>query len=236
MSVDTNQYFGQATPTTAQGDWNSMRFAIQQQILKMQTSSVVKVLSVKAGGVGPVGFVTVQVLVDQLTGDQKTLPGATIENVPYIRYQGGDKAVIIDPDPGDIGMACMASRDISSVKAARKASQPGSLRAYDFSDAMYVGGLLNKAPTHYIHFTDGGMVVHTPGDVNIQAGGSASVTAGASASITAPSISLGAGGSTLREMVDSRMVALFNSHTHGGGPTPNQTMGSNQLTSVTKAS
>ena len=228
MTVDTKQYFGQADPTTNQGDWNQQRFAIWQQMLKLQTSAPVTVTAVSASGVAPVGFVSVKVMVDLLTGEQKTIDGPTITNVPYMRYQGGDKAVIIDPEVGDIGIACFASRDISAVKSARKSAPPGSLRAYDFSDAMYIGGILNKAPTHYIHFTNGGITIHTPGNVTVQAGGNAS--------ITAPNISLGSGSGTLRELVDSRMIALFNSHTHGSGPTPNQTMGAGQTTSITKAS
>lgn len=66
----------------------------------------------------------------------------------------------------------------------------------------------------------------------------ASVTATGTASITAPAIKLGATGQTLMQFVTSAMVAFFNSHTHTsespGAPTstPNQTMGSGQLTST----
>lgn len=243
--MDNNQYFGQANRTTDQGEWNRLRFIIQQQMLKLETSLPVKVLEVKTTGVAPVGFVKIQILVDQITGDKRTLPGAAIDNVPYMRYQGGDKAVIIDPEVGDIGIACFSSRDMASVKAARKNAPPGSLRAHDCSDAMYIGGILNKAPTHYIHFTDSGILVHTPGDVKIEAGGSASVIAGTTATVTAstsaainaPSVSLGAGGgAALRSLIDERFVSIFNGHTHAnsGAGVPNQQIGSGVLTQATK--
>lgn len=218
MATDTNQYFGFTDPTTNGGEFNRLRFIIQQQMMGLNTSMPVRVLSVNATGVAPVGFVSIQILVDQITGNGMTVPHGEIPNVPYFRYQGGENAVIIDPAIGDIGLACFCSRDISSVKNARKSAPPGSRRSYDFSDAMYVGGFLNKAPTQYIHFTSGGILIH-------------SNTAVHSGNVE----------DTVRKLVDERMVTLFNAHTHtSGGPggatsAPNQTMGAGQLTQITKA-
>lgn len=169
MTTDNTAYYGQADPATDQGEWNRLRFAIQQQILELNTSLPVKVISVQASGVTPVGFVSVQILVDQITGDGKTVEHGVIPNVPYFRLQGGSNAVIIDPQVGDIGMACFASRDISAVKNARQVAPPGSRRAYDFSDAMYIGGFLNSAPAQYIHFTESGIVVYSPSSLTFEA-------------------------------------------------------------------
>ena len=212
MTVDTQQYYGQTDPTTGQGDWNAMRFAIQQQMLGLNTSMPVEVVSVRAAGVAPVGFVNIRILVSQVTGDDRTVDHGEIPNVPYFRLQGGTNAVIIDPQPGDIGMASFCSRDISAVKNARKAAPPGSRRSYDFSDAMYVGGFLNKAPTQYIQFTEGGILVHS-----------------------ASAVMVGDTEATLRRLVDERLVALYNAHTHGGGPPPDAPMTDAQLTAITVA-
>lgn len=212
MTVDTQQYYGQTDPTTGQGDWNAMRFAIQQQMLGLNTSMPVEVISVQASGVAPVGFVNIRILVSQVTGDDRTVDHGEIPNVPYFRLQGGANAVIIDPEPGDIGMASFCSRDISAVKNARKAAPPGSRRSYDFSDAMYVGGFLNKAPTQYIQFTEGGILVHS-----------------------ASAVMVGDTEATLRRLVDERLVALYNAHTHGGGPPPDAPMTDAQLTATTVA-
>lgn len=212
MAVDTKQYYGQTDPTTGQGDWNAMRFAIQQQMLGLNTSMPVEVISVQASGVAPVGFVNIRILVSQVTGDDRTVDHGEIPNVPYFRLQGGANAVIIDPEPGDIGMASFCSRDISAVKNARKAAPPGSRRSYDFSDAMYVGGFLNKAPTQYIQFTEGGILVHS-----------------------ASAVMVGDTEATLRRLVDERLVALYNAHTHGSGPPPDAPMTDAQLTATTVA-
>ena len=212
MTVDTQQYYGQTDPTTGQGDWNAMRFAIQQQMLGLNTSMPVEVVSVRASGVAPVGFVSIRILVSQVTGDDRTVDHGEIPNVPYFRLQGGANAVIIDPEPGDIGMASFCSRDISAVKNARQAAPPGSRRSYDFSDAMYVGGFLNKAPTQYIQFTEGGILVHS-----------------------ASSVMVGDTEAALRRLVDERLVTLYNAHTHGSGPPPDVPMTDAQLTAITVA-
>lgn len=212
MAVDNTQYYGQTDPTTGQGDWNAMRFAIQQQMLGLNTSMPVEVLSVQAAGVAPVGFVNIRILVSQVTGDDRTVDHGEIPNVPYFRLQGGVNAVIIDPAPGDIGMASFCSRDISAVKNARKAAPPGSRRSYDFSDAMYLGGFLNKTPTQYIQFTEGGILIHSTSAVKC-----------------------GDTEAVVRRLVDERMLALYNAHTHGGGPMPDVPMTAAQLTEKTVA-
>lgn len=236
MTVDNQQYFGTATRLSDKTQFEQLNFLILQSLLKLETSSLVRVVSVNASGLDPVGTVNVVVMVGQLTGDNQTRPGVEIPNVPYFRLQGGANAVIIDPKPGDIGMACFASRDISSVKAARRAAPPGSLRHHDFSDGMYVGGFLNAAPTQYIHFTDSGLVIHSPLSVTVNAP-TAQVNASTSAAITSPQVSLGAGGgAALRKLVDDRFITLFNGHSHpSNGAAPSQQAGDGQLTSATKA-
>ena len=212
MTTDNTLYYGMEDPTSDVGDWNRLRFAMQQQMLGLNTSLPVRVMSVQAGGLGPVGFVSIQILVDQITGNNMTVPHGEIPNVPYIRLQGGPNAVIIDPAVGDIGLACFASRDITAVKSARQLAPPGSRRAHDFSDAMYIGGMLNGTPTQYIQFTEGGILIHSP-----------------------TSVKLGDTSGTLRALVDERVNAIFNSHTHGAGPGPNQTLGADVLTTNVKA-
>lgn len=169
MTVDTKQYPGFAGLSAMGTDANVIQFLIKAAMSKMNTSLPVEVLDVKTTGVNPVGFVDVRILVDQITADDKTHQYGRIPNVPYFRLQGGNKAVIIDPEIGDIGMACFCSRDIAAMKNARKGAPPGSRRMYDISDALYVGGFLNKTPTHYIQFTDGGILVHTPGTATVNA-------------------------------------------------------------------
>lgn len=208
MATDTDQYFGQTDPTTGTGDWNKQRFIIQQQMSKLNTSMPVQVISVSGVGVSPVGFVSLRILVDQVTGNDMTIQHGEITNVPYMRLQGGANAVIIDPEVGDIGMACFCSRDISAVKNARQSAPPGSRRMYDFSDCMYVGGFLNAAPAQYIQFTEGGIILHSPTKVRAEA---------PTVQLDGASVQLGDVEATVRKLIDERLIALFNAHTHTSG-------------------
>lgn len=66
------------------------------------------------------------------------------------------------------------------------------------------------------------------------------ITATATVNITAPAVKIGSQGETLHQLVTDAMQTLFNTHTHpdaqgGNTGTPNQTMGSSQLTTVTSA-
>src|SRR5450830_1509616 len=85
MTTDTSQYFGFTDPTTTQGEWNKLRFAIQQELSELNTSLPVEVMSVAGVGVNPVGFVSLRILVDQVTGNDMTIPHDVIANVPYVR-------------------------------------------------------------------------------------------------------------------------------------------------------
>lgn len=201
-----------ALPSDFDSDMNGLRFAIQQAMNKLQTSLPVRVMAVRNAGLAPVGQVDIQVLVDMVDGQGNTVQHGIIPNVPYFRLQGGTNAVIVDPSPGDIGMACFCSRDISAVKSAKKQAPPGSWRTHDFSDALYLGGFLNGTPTSYIQITEGGILVHNTSGVK-----------------------LGDTGEEVRRLVDERMLLWANSHTHGGGQPPDQEMDENQLTTLTKA-
>lgn len=201
-----------ALPSDFDSEQNGLNFAIQQATLKLQTALPVRVMAVRNAGLAPVGQVDIKVLVDMVDGQGNTVQHGTISNVPYFRLQGGTNAVIVDPSPGDIGMACFCSRDISAVKSVRDAAPPGSWRSHDFSDALYLGGFLNGTPTSYIQITDGGILVHNTSGVK-----------------------LGDTGADVRRLVDERMLEWANSHTHGSGPVPDIPMGDGQLTTLTKA-
>jgi hypothetical protein len=213
------------------GEYDQLAFIIQQALAKMQTSTIVRVDScTNAGGLSPVGFVDVTPLVNQVDSQGNPMPLVTIHGLPYSRIQGGANAIIIDPAPGDLGIALFASRDISNVKRAKAQANPGSHRQYNFSDGMYIGGLLNGTPTQFIQFNGSGITISSPAKVDS--------VAATSASITAPSISLGSAGQTLHALVTSIFMSLFNSHTHltpsGESHVPTQQMDASHMTTVVK--
>lgn len=166
-------YSGLQDETAMGSDLNAHTFVVKQLLAKVGTSTVVKIVKVNNGGgalaVG--GSVDVQPMVHQVDGDGKATPHGIIHNVPYSRMQGGGHGIIMDPKVGDMGIMVVASRDISSVKANKAPSNPGSARRHDLADGMYVGGLgsLNGTPTQYIQFTDAGVTIHSPGGITINA-------------------------------------------------------------------
>lgn len=143
---------------------------IARMIAGVRTAQVVRVVSVtNSGDASPIGYVSIQPLVGQLDGRGKHVDHGVIYNVPYLRIQGGQNAVILDPAVGDIGVSVFCDRDISGVKSGKRAAPPPSARKHDMSDAVYLHSIISVAPSQYIAFQAGGIVIKSPGSVKIQA-------------------------------------------------------------------
>lgn len=165
-----NGYPGQAGLSVASSEFNALDFVVKQVLSRASTNTLVLVKAVtNSGGLSPVGFVDVQIMVHQVDGDGQTTPHGIIHNLPYLRLQGGANAVILDPQVGDIGMAAFASHDLSSVKTTKAPAPPGSRRRFSPADGIYFGGLLNGTPTQYVQFTTSGVSIVSPNQVTIQA-------------------------------------------------------------------
>lgn len=198
---------------------------ISRLIGRVFTHTVVKIVKVYPGETGPVGFVDVINLVQQLDGNNDGIPNVPMYKLPYFRLQGGANAVIIDPKVGDIGLASFAMRDISKVKEDKTEGPPPSRREYDVSDGLYIGGFLNGAPSQYIHFLESG--------VNIVATGKVTATTPAVFEINASLLQVNAPIRATGDITDQtgssgismqQMRTVYNSHTHASGPKPDQDM------------
>jgi len=192
-----SESLGQITPVIGSSDYNSIHFVITQLINKIQTATIVKVVAcTNTGGVSPVGYVDVVPLVAQIDAQGVATPHSVIHGLPYFRIQGGQNAIIIDPQVGDLGICVFASRDISGVKTTKKESVPGTFRRYSFSDGMYLGGLLNGTPSQYVQFNSGGISIVSPSSVAIQAptvaiqAQSVTINASSSATINTPTLQI----------------------------------------------
>lgn len=184
---------GMLQPSTLWGVHNNLAFIIQQALSKVQTATVVKVIACSNdGGVSPVGTVDVQILVNQISGQKVATPHVTMYGLPYLRIQGGANAVILDPQPGDIGIAVFASRDITTVKSTKAQANPNTFRMHDFADGMYLGGLLNGTPVQYLQFGSSGISIVSP----VELAGNA------------PSIHLGNGG-TLTPLMTENFLTFW---------------------------
>lgn len=172
MSVSSlaNEHLSSQTPNTNTSEFNKLSYVFNQLMRDVHTTTLCMVVAVtNSGGVEPVGFVDVQPLVNMTDYRGNAIPHTTVFHLPYFRLQGGSNAIIIDPQVGDIGICLIAERDISKVKNTKDVANPGSNRRYSISDGLYVGGVLNGAPTQYIQFSSGSITVHSPSVVNIEA-------------------------------------------------------------------
>lgn len=161
--MNDQNYYGFATLNAGTSEYNKLAFIIRRFLNDMATVTLVKVEAVDApSGVGPVGTVDVRPMVYQVDGVGNTQDHGVIYGVPYFRLQGGANAVIIDPKVGDIGLCAFASRDISSVKANKAPSPPGSARKYSYADGLFFGAFLGDAPANYIMFDANGDIILKP--------------------------------------------------------------------------
>jgi hypothetical protein len=168
------------TGTDSATDYATLRFIITSLIAGVQTAMPVKVMScTNDGGLSPWGTVDVQPLVGQVFGNDAVVQHGQLFQLPYLRIQGGTNAIIIDPQPGDIGVACFCSRDISSLKQQSAIDQiksgevrgvsPASARQYNISDGFYMGGGLNARPTQYVRFGSDEIEIVSPTKIRLSA-------------------------------------------------------------------
>lgn len=87
---------------------------------------------------------------------------SVIYNVPVMRLQRGNSAVIMRPKVGDKGLVVFASQDISIFKKIKNFCKAGTFRRTDWADAVYVMGMCNDVPTQYIEFNDDNITIVTP--------------------------------------------------------------------------
>ena len=103
--VATDEYNG--TPLGLNADpYGQTQEIISRMIAGVRTAQVVRVTAVtNSGGASPIGYVHIQPLVGQLDGRGKHVDHGVIYNVPYLRIQGGQSAVILAPPVRAIGAA-----------------------------------------------------------------------------------------------------------------------------------
>lgn len=166
---DDQTYLGTQDQGTDASEYNARTYHIQQEINKVNTATLVKIVrapydkdgkDIDPGSVVPVGYVDVQPLVNQLDGRGQATPHGTVYRLSYHRFQGGLNAIIADPAKDDIGKMVVADRDTSSVRATNDVANPGSRRKFDKADGTFFGSTQQKVkPEQYVAFTKDGMIL-----------------------------------------------------------------------------
>lgn len=157
MTANQQAYTGFAGLGDVNSEWNRLQFAIRSVMNQMATTTLVLVKAVREEGGG--FAVDVQPMVAQVDGAGNAVPHGIIHAMPVWRVQGGNSGVIIKPAVGDIGVAIFASTDISGVKRSGAPTTPGSARRFDWSDGIYLGGVLMAPPTQFVRLDEEGVTI-----------------------------------------------------------------------------
>ena len=162
---------GVADEDVDSSDLNRMEFLIKVLQRDMSTAIPVIITAVQAGDTNAAGYVDARPLVAQLDAWGNALPMATLHHLPYFRLQAGRAGIVIDPVPGDIGLAVFAQSDCSTLKQGQtETAQPGSWRKFDQADGFYIGGFINTQIDTYVRLAqDGSVKITAPGNVTIDA-------------------------------------------------------------------
>lgn len=160
---------GQRELSTNSSEYNAQDFMVRRLLAEINTAEPVRVTAVDVpAGVSPVGYVDVLPLVNLITGERRGQAQSVLYRLPYLRVQGGRNAVIVDPQPGDVGLAVYAMRDTEAVKDGRSGPvNPGSARSLSKSDGFYLGGYLNGAPERYVRVTDEGVAIEGVANIDM---------------------------------------------------------------------
>ena len=173
MAEDTTRTSNRKLNSGA-SEFNALSFMMEQMIKGMVNTAIpVRVDSCTKPGVGgAAGYVSATPLVMQRGADGKSLAPVSMPQLPYYRVQAGTAAVVLDPQPGDIGLAVFSQQDASNVKeGTSEPVQAGSFRCFDMSDGFYCCSVLGSgAPETYVHLDPekGEVTVKAPTKITIE--------------------------------------------------------------------
>jgi hypothetical protein len=132
-------------------------------IKRINTATLVKVKAITSNGeVEKPGTMDITLLVNMLDGAGQVSKHGSVFKIIYCRPQSGDKAIIMDPKVGDMGLVVMCDRDTSAVRETKDQANPGSRRRFDMADGVWVCALMGEKPKVYVQFMndeDGTVIV-----------------------------------------------------------------------------
>ncbi len=172
-----------STPQDTTTETNAQQFLMRQFLMGKAFITLALVTSVSESG----EVVSVRPMVEGFTGGGDLIPNSVIHGVPVWRLQRGASAVIMPPVEGDIGLIAICDRDITAVKKTKQSALPGSNRTHSYSDAIYLGGVLNAEPSQYVKFANDGIDIVSPLVVQVN-GNTVVVNADDKISLNAPII------------------------------------------------
>lgn len=161
-----NTVFSQRKPNTTVSDYNSLNFAIWQQIAQINTMELAIVVAVNPGNT-----LDVRPLLNGLNADNKAIEQSIIYSIPYLCLQAGANAIKLIPQVGDMGLIGYCQRDISGVISSKGQANPQSNRKFSNSDAVYITSVASLAPQpiRYLEINDSAITINGDVPLNVTA-------------------------------------------------------------------
>ncbi len=167
--INENNKRSTQTPYAGTTQYNANEAQIEKALAKMNTIFLARIVSCSSSGANGSKKVKAIPLIAKTDANGTAQPTPTYEELPHYRIQGGVAGFIADPQPGDIGVFVVCTRDISKVNSQTTTPQvPNSFRSFSPADAVMIATIHTKDPTTYVHCN--------PIDFTIKIVGPASVT------------------------------------------------------------
>lgn len=192
-----------------ESEYNANEQQINKAINKINTSWIGKVVSCSSEGVGGSKSVVAVPVVATVDGQGNQQPAVNYVELPHYRVTAGVGAVIIDPQPGDLGLFMVCKRNGSKSSAQSTETQtPGSFRQFNMADSVMVATIKTKDPEVYIHIkpvekqidvvapegytlnTNQSVSVNAGKDISLVCGGDFTIAAGGNVKVTGSRIDL----------------------------------------------
>lgn len=189
MSEELSQNSGEFTGSS---EYNVLDFVIRSIVCGLVNTAIpVRVDKVErpAEG-GGAGYLSATPLIKMRSAKGDALDVVSIPKLRWFRLQHGMAAIIVDPKPGDIGLAVFAQQDVSALNGGSEPIQPGSFRCYSISDGFYFGGFWGQKPTTFIRIEDNGQVTVTAPQSVVVNSIDVTVNASGSTKIDSPSVTI----------------------------------------------
>lgn len=143
---------------------STLEFIFKRLMNRRTHAEFVRVVAATAlpGDSGPVGNVDVLPLINQIDGYGNARPHEVVSGLSVFRYAAGRNRCVMNPVVNDIGIAIVADRDPSVVKATLDQGNPGSNGWSRREYGIYFGlALGNDDAVNEILFGTDGIVMNT---------------------------------------------------------------------------
>lgn len=151
--------------------FNAEEYHIRTLIDKVVfTGFLAKIESCSSSGEGGTKTVIATPLIAQTDAEGNALATPSYQELPHYRFQAGIAAVIMDPEPNDIGVFLCMKADVSNINSTTTAtSRPASFRKFNPADAIMVATIHTKDPKVWVHLKqDKTIVLHAPDGYTVE--------------------------------------------------------------------